>query len=107
MTSGEKSFTKTDRMRRATYGQVCQWVLTAWSIVKNPLSSTGFERLGLLLVEEGSMSSAGNLPPDESDKSDNENDPTSDEAILRLFNADTEGDDFSGFSAQEEEDSEQ
>ena len=50
------------------------------------------------------MSSAGNLPPDESDESDNENDPTSDEAILRLFNSDTEGDDFSGFSAQEEED---
>ena len=51
------------------------------------------------------MSSAGYLPPDESDESDNENDPTSDEAILRLFNSDTEGDDFSGFSAQEEEDS--
>ena len=48
------------------------------------------------------MSSAGNLPPDESDESDNENDPTSDEAILRLFNSDTEGDDFSGVSAQEE-----
>ena len=53
------------------------------------------------------MSSAGYLPPDESDESDNENDPTSDEAILRLFNSDTEGDDFSGFSAQEEEDSDQ
>ena len=53
------------------------------------------------------MSSAGYLPPDESDESDNEKDPTSDEAILRLFNSDTEGDDFSGFSAQEEEDSDQ
>ena len=53
------------------------------------------------------MSSAGYLPPDESDESDNENDPTSDEAILRIFNSDTEGDDFSGFSAQEEEDSDQ
>ena len=53
------------------------------------------------------MSSAGNLPPDESDESDTENDPTSDEAILRLFISDTEGDDFSGFSAQEEEDSDQ
>lgn len=32
----------------------------------------------------------------------------SDEAILRLFNSDTEEDDFSGFSAQEEdEDSDQ
>ena len=58
-------------------------------------------------VEEVSISSTGNLPLDERDESDNENDPTSDEAILRLFNSDTEGDDFSGFNAQEEEDIEQ
>uniref|UniRef100_A0A8C7QPE1 DDE-1 domain-containing protein n=1 Tax=Oncorhynchus mykiss TaxID=8022 RepID=A0A8C7QPE1_ONCMY len=105
MTSGEKSFTKTGRMRRATYGQVCQWILTAWSIVKKSTIINGFRKAGLLRVVKGS--SAGNLPPDESDESDNENDPTSDEAILRLFNSDTEGDDFSGFSAQEEEDSDQ
>lgn len=102
MTSGEKSFTKTGRMRRATYGQVCQWVLTAWSIVKKSTIINGFRKAGLLRVEEGS---AGDLPPDESDESDNENDPISREAILRLFNSDTEEDDFSGFSAQEEEDS--
>ena len=107
MTSGEKSFTKTGRMRRATYGQVCQWVLTAWSIVKKSTIINGFRKAGLLRAEEGSVSSAENLPPDESDESDNENHPTSDEAILRLFNSDTEGDDFSGFSAQEEEDSDQ
>ena len=29
MTSGEKSFTKTGRMRRATFAQVCRWILTA------------------------------------------------------------------------------
>ena len=107
MTSGEKSFTKTGRMRRATYGQVCQWVLTAWSIVKKSTIINGFRKAGLLRAEEGSVSSAENLPPDESDESDNENHPTSDEAILRLFNSDTEGDDFSGFSAQEEEDIDQ
>ncbi|GAA6227792.1 uncharacterized protein LOC120489360 isoform X3, partial [Lates japonicus] len=109
MTSGEKSFTKTGRMRRATYGQVCQWILTAWSTVKKSTIINGFQKAGLLRDEEGSMISAGNLPPDESDESDNENNPekTSDEAILRLFNSDTEGNDFSGFSAQEEEDSDQ
>ncbi|KAF1392192.1 hypothetical protein PFLUV_G00050010 [Perca fluviatilis] len=104
MTSREKSFTKTGRMQRATYGQVCQWVLTAWSIVKKSTIINGFRKAGLLHVEEGS---AGDLPPDESDKSDNENNPILDEAILRLFNSNTEGDDFSGFSAQEEEYSEQ
>ena len=63
MTSGEKSFTKTGHMRRATYGQVCQCVLTAWSIVKKSIIN-GFWKTGLLRVEEGSMSSVGNLPPD-------------------------------------------
>ena len=51
MTSGEKSFTKTGRMRRATYGQVCQWVLTAWSIVKKSTIINGFRKAGLLSVE--------------------------------------------------------
>ena len=51
MTSGEKSFTKTGRMRRATYGQVCQWVLTAWSIVKKSTIINGFRKAGLLRVE--------------------------------------------------------
>ncbi|XP_039542042.1 uncharacterized protein LOC120489360 isoform X3 [Pimephales promelas] len=104
MTRGEKSFTKTGRIRRATYGQVCQWVLTAWNNVKKSTIINAFRKAGLLRVEEGS---AGDLPPDESDESDNENNPTSDEAILRLFNSDTEGEDFDGFSAQEEEDSDQ
>jgi hypothetical protein len=63
-------------------------LLTAWSIVKKSTIINGFLKAGLLRVEEGS-------------------DPTSDEAILRLFNSDTEGDHFSGFSAQEEEDSDQ
>ncbi|XP_039542041.1 uncharacterized protein LOC120489360 isoform X2 [Pimephales promelas] len=101
MTRREKSFTKTGRIRRATYGQVCQWVLTAWNNVKKSTIINGFRKAGLLRVEEGSV---GDLPPDESDESDNENDPISDEAILRRFNSDTEGEDFDGFSAQEEED---
>ena len=51
MTSGEKSFTKTGRRRRASYGQVCQWVLTAWSIVKKSTIINGFRKAGLLRVE--------------------------------------------------------
>lgn len=60
-------------------------------------------RPGLLRVEEGS---AQDLPQDDSEESDSENGPISNEAFLRLFNSDTEADDFSGFSSQEEEDSE-
>lgn len=35
MTSGEKSFTKTGRMRRTSFSEVCQWILTAWSSVNH------------------------------------------------------------------------
>ena len=48
MTSGEKSFTKTGRMRRATFSQVCQWILTAWSSVKESTITDGFLKAGLL-----------------------------------------------------------
>lgn len=81
MTNGEKSFTKTGRMRRATYDQVCQWVLTAWSTVKKSTIINGFRKAGLLRVEEGS---AQDLPQDDSEESDSENGPISNEAILRL-----------------------
>ena len=48
MTSGEKSFTKTGRMRRATFSQVCQWILTAWSSVKESTITSWFLKAGLL-----------------------------------------------------------
>ena len=107
--TGEKSFTKTGRMWRATFVQVCQWILSAWSSVKKSTITNGFWKAGLLRDEEDSTST--NPPQDESDiESDNERETEKvcDEVILRLFNSDTEDDDFSGFSAQEEdEDSDQ
>ncbi len=104
MTSSEKSFTKTGCMRRATFAQVCQWILTAWSSVKKSTITNGFRKAGLLRDEEDSTSSRATR--DESDiESDNERETEKvcDEVILRLFNSDTEEDDFSGFSAQEED----
>ena len=58
---GKKSFTKTGRMRRATFSQVCQWILTAWSSVKESTITDGFLKAGLLrglAVYTGSRSSA-------------------------------------------------
>ena len=61
MTSGEKSLTKTGRMRRATFSQVCQWILTAWSSVKESTITTGFWKAGLLR-DAGSTTDA-DAPP--------------------------------------------
>ena len=103
MTSGEKSFTKTGRMRRATFAQVCQWILTAWSGVKKSTITNGFRKAGLLRDEEDSTSSGVNLPQDESETdSDNERETerACGEVFLRLFQSETEEEDFHGFSAQ-------
>jgi len=93
MTSGEKSFTKTGRMRKASFAEVCQWVINAWRCVKPSTITGGFRKAGLLRDEEDCecSSESGN---EEAEVSDN---------ILNLFNSDTEEEDFDGFSAQEEE----
>lgn len=106
MTSGKKSFTKTVRMRRATFAQVCQWILTAWSNVKKSTITNGFRKAGLLRDGEDSTSSGVNLPQDESDTdSDNERETARvcGEEYLMLFQSDTEEEDFHGFSVQEED----
>ncbi|KAL2098317.1 hypothetical protein ACEWY4_007524 [Coilia grayii] len=95
MTSGEKSFTKTGRIQRATYAQVCHWILTAWSKVKASTVNNGFRKAGLLRNEDDNTT----LSQDESD-TDRE---TAREEILRLFNSDTKDEEFNGFSASEDE----
>ena len=44
MSAGEHSFTKTDRMRRATYADVCGWVATAWQRVTPACTKSGFRK---------------------------------------------------------------
>ena len=106
MTSGEKSFTKTGHMRRATFAQVCQWILTAWGRVKKSTITNGFRKAGLLRDGEDSTSSGVNLPQDKSDTDRNnerETERVCGEEYLSLFQSDTEEEDFHGFSAQEED----
>lgn len=111
MTSGDKSFTKTGRMRRATFAQVCQWVLIAWGKVKKSTIVNGFEKAGLLCAVADDSASDGTaststLPQAESD-SGSEADVSAtmaEETLLQLFVSDTESSDFSGFSEQDDDD---
>lgn len=61
-------------------------------------------RKARLLREQSSADPEATLPWEESDWSNinTETEKIRDEAYLRLFNSDTEDDDFRGFSAQEE-----
>ena len=113
MTSGDKSFTKTGRMRKATFTQVCEWVLMAWRSVKTSTIINGFQKAGLLRDEEDATTAEApqRLFDSDSDEeefvgfdSDNEGERrVADEATLSLFVSDTEDEDFGGFSTQEED----
>lgn len=93
MTTGEKSFTATGRMRRASYSTVCQWVLVAWNAVPDTAIINGFIKASIVdapLPEEvpppAPAKSADNLPL----------------ALAALFHSDSEESDFEGFSADED-----
>ena len=117
--SGDKSFTKTGRMRKATFAQVCEWILTAWKSVKTTTITNGFRKAGLLRLREEEEEEEGTATDEalrrmfESDSDDDEEvflgfddeetGRAADEATLRLFLSDTEEEDFAGFSTQEED----
>ena len=111
MTSGDKSFTKTGRMRKATFAQVCEMATS----VKTSTIINGFWKAGLLRDEEeedpATAEALQRLLDSDSDEeefvgfdSDNEGERrVADEATLSLFVSNTEDEDFGGFSTQEED----
>ena len=50
MLEGKHTFTPSGRQRRATYAEVCQWVLAAWRRIKMSTIENGFRTCGLLSV---------------------------------------------------------
>ena len=101
MTSGDKSFTATGRMRKATHAEVCAWVLKAWNGVKDSC-----------IINEGEQpltSETAPPVPDTSDISESESDENwaltpeqkraADKAILHLFLSDTKMSNFEVFKS--------
>ena len=52
MSAGDHRFTKTDRMRRATYADVCGWVATAWQRVTQACIKSGFRQAEIFEFDE-------------------------------------------------------
>ena len=104
MTEGEKSFTKTGRMRRATFAEVCQWILTAWGAIKKSTITNGFKKAGIIEADDTTQEATGAEEYSESDCDTSGEDTDSvSEAILNLFVSATEESDFSGFSEADDE----
>ena len=109
MTEGEKSFTKTGRMRKATFREVCEWVLAAWKRVKPSMIVNGFRKAGLIPQVDGeaddavaSTSNGACAAQTDVDMDSDEDGTGLDKAILDLFISNTEPSDFEGFSAADD-----
>ena len=98
MSEGEKSFTKTGRMRKATFAQVSTWVKTAWDKVKITTIVNGFVKAELLRspldavqdAPQGTSSGACARPEESSSESETETEHTELPAsILQLLITDT------------------
>ena len=110
MTVGEKSFTKTGRMRKATMPEVCSWVIAAWKRVKTSTIINGFRKAGILPSGDGgegpstSESDGAGATPDIASESDSDGSHVGselDRAIMELFDSATDESDFEGFSPDE------
>lgn len=88
MNNGDKSFTATGRMRRASYPTVVQWVKDAWNAVPETAIINGFIKANIAdvpLLDEAPQAPAAStddLPL----------------GLAALFHSDSEASDLDGFS---------
>lgn len=101
MVDGEHSFTKTGRMRRATYAEVSNWVLQAWSKVKVSSITNGFVKSEML--PPNTLQLPMEIDSDDNDEDDDHLTATELATLAELFHDDTEDEDFDGFSDQEDD----
>lgn len=96
MTDGDHSFTKTGRMRHASFGEAAKWVEEAWNSVSVGTVVAGFKKAGLIESVPGSDADEASISSDSED--DAEDTPTTlDPEIAELFLTDSEEEDFDGF----------
>ena len=109
MNEGEKAFTKTGRMKKASFSEVCQWVLTAWGRVKKSTIINGFRKAGIISESDSPDSGDGPLASEHTDSAGVRDDGSDsdreehalNEAHLDLFISDTEPSDFEGFEGSD------
>ena len=94
MTAGLHQFTPSGRIQRATFSEVCTWVIDAWAKVKLATITNSFLRVGINLTP-------ATLPHSASEDTDTDSEEASatgtlPQAMLDLFHSDSEDSDFEG-----------
>lgn len=92
MINGDHSFTKTDRMRRASYLEVVNWVDRAWKSVPSNIIISGFKKAKLIHPCDEDLTD--NYPDDINETANKTKIP---KAVMDAFHSDTEDENFEGF----------
>mgnify|MGYP003438738826 FL=1 len=98
MTDGKHTFTPAGRQRRATYVEVCKWVLTAWSKIKPSTIINGFKKCHILTGDVDSSSSDSSDAGDENELNETSLDAEGLDAALNNF-LDENDSEFDGFAS--------
>ena len=96
MVNGEHTYTPAGRQRRATFVQVCEWVIAAWDRIKPETIMNGFRKCGIWPItappsptqddDEASGEESNNQDDSDDDEPrDNTSDPTANDEQLAAF----------------------
>jgi len=113
MTSGEHTYTPAGRQRRATYVEVCNWVIAAWKKVKVSTILNGFKKCCIMPpAEEADTGLSSDDETSDGEETDAETtgrpNPLDEEDRLRrvmdMFGDSDDDESFDGFASDESED---
>lgn len=113
MTSGEHTYTPAGRQRRATYVEVCNWVIAAWKKVKVSTILNGFKKCCIMPpAEEAATGLSSDDETSDGEETDAETtgrpNPLDEEDRLRrvmdMFGDSDDDESFDGFASDESED---
>lgn len=104
MTSGKHTFTPAGWQRRATYVEVCNWVIRAWDKVKVSAIVNGFRKCGI--IPEPATDDSSSDDDFESDASDTGSEVNDDQlaAAMDLFAESDFDESFDGFDVASDDD---
>ena len=101
MITGKHEYTKTEKIKRASYLELCNWVVHSWSEVSAECIINGFRKSGIINAisdDFNEMHDYGNTDIDENSDFDDESTEISKEFVDSLGCFSTfEDDNFDGF----------
>ncbi|KAF4801721.1 pogo transposable element with KRAB domain-like protein [Turdus rufiventris] len=101
MMEGDHSYTKTVRLRQASYATVCQWILDAWGKVIATTIIQGFTKADIIRGLTSNAIESTEIYDSDSEEMGDVGSGLLDAPIAQLLISDTEDEEFEGFMEDE------